>query len=313
MNRRQFIEGSIVTFALGVNMAPEIAKSTFQIKVLKPAELFLPTQMAPSESQILQTPLVYKPGEKAITLLCFGDSNMRGGAEPDAISPADFAAKLAKSQGIGEWTVRNYSRVGDTTEKVKEQLKASLRRQDLQGAFDIWLNVGGNDLKKITDDPQKAKEMQDLAGNPLRNSLKLWPVGRQIIEVIDDYGQSLSEILDLIADYYRGRIRHMVLITPPNFSKASYINTGNIEGVNYKLPLNDPVIKGFAHNISVQLNRQMVRMADQFSLLNPDIPIIGIDTSDFQEDSFGDGEHFNDKGKQLIAERVIERIKPPSS
>lgn len=313
MNRRRFIEGSLATLLITTSNAREIARSITHINGLKPAELFLPTYMGTPESQILQTPLVYKPEEKAITLLCFGDSNMRGGAEPDAVSPAEFAARLAKRQGIGDWTVKNYSRVGDTTEKVKEQLAISLRGEDTKGPFDIWLNVGGNELKKIADDPQKAKDMQALADNPLRNSLKLWPVGRQIIEAIDDYGQKLSEILDLMANYYKGRIRHMVLITTPNFSKASYINTGNIDGVNYKLPLSDPLIKGFAHNISFQLNRQMINMVDQFSSLNPDVPVIGIDISDFDETCFGDGEHFNDRGKQLIAERVIARIKPPSS
>ncbi|HLC88226.1 MAG TPA: SGNH/GDSL hydrolase family protein [Patescibacteria group bacterium] len=280
-------------------------------EVLNIGRLIVPRNSGIARSPVLDSPFVYRPQSESNMLVCFGDSNMTGGVGGEVVSPANWVLDLVQARGIGVWNLKVYAEVGATTARVMDkQLKEAVEDRELiNQRFDVWLNVGGNDMLALVNNAQNAQEIAEMMRNPRRNILRACTFIRDVNNEIEEFGKDFSSLLIKLMQLFPNRINNVVANILPDFSVISAINTGVVNGEVFELSLSNPWIRRLVHNVSLGINNKKIATLETFSKGTRSPAFLAINTFDFPPNYFHGDEHFNDQGKEVLAQRFVDRIR----
>lgn len=294
------------------------------LEILTPANTFASSQAYRNQSQYTERSL------RSNLVVGFGDSNMWGDhVWPPKTAPTSvlsYLQDLVHEEYGAEWAAKNLAVPGYNTEQVKTELVLGKQNIDSvlnsRTGWDIFLNAGGNDFKDILDSPHRAAIIQKLSSDPvsfeaMQNAPELKSIAEDLYKLIQSFGTRFNDLLTTVADTYlknpsskgpKNNLQHITVITAPDFSKTTRVDSSQIGEVVYEYQMQHPLVQKLTQDISIHLNDQMAMAMNQFMMTHPEIPILAINTFDFDNSHFGADQHWNEKGKKTIAERYLSRL-----
>lgn len=251
------------------------------------------------------------PGEENV-LVAFGDSNMIGAGGKDSEgSPVKLFVRGASERwGFSHWHDFNFAHSGATTKAVIEnQLQSPEAREVFNNAeyCDVWINAGGNDLSAVVNTQEEILEVEKLRDDPLSEADILLKYASRMMDNLREFRNNFANLLTALQQDYGPKIRHLVILSVPDFSKASSITSQEIGNESYTLPLTNPFIRDLVRNISERMNNAIFAAAEDLQE-KPHIRVIGLNT--FPISQFGDDQHLTSEAMAAIAGEAVGRIEP---
>lgn len=268
------------------------------------AVLMCPSHLGPTG----QKRLFYSPEQSRKNLLVnIGDSIARGGAGKSPTSPADLIALEINSQPDRSWEVLNLAQVGVTTKEViKHQLldpnlKAVMEDPVVVNA-DFIVHMGVNDIgKRFAGDEAKINRMKsqlaDMDINAIRMALS------ELGEATAGFAEDFKDFLEAAEILFGKKIRHLIVISPPDFSLAPSINS-YANGRVYSFSLDNPLIQILVRE---GCNRLRGKINDLVRGYSP-FPSLTVSTENLNRSHFIGDQHLNEEGNLLIARNFLSRI-----
>lgn len=256
---------------------------------------------------IIKERIVYSQRQSDENLLVnVGDSIARGGSKNDPLSPADLITEEVISTGRN-WKVLNLAQVGVTTrEVIKHQLLDPKLKKLIDDNktvdVDFIVHTGANDIgKSFAGDEGKItrikEQLANLDINAVRNALI------ELGEATANFREDFKDFLEAADILFGRKIRHLIVISPPDFSLAPRINSFT-NGKTHSFQLDNPAIQFLVKEGCRELRRNIaesVRRSSPFPYLM--VPTEGIDRSHFDGD-----QHLNREGNLIIARNFLSRV-----
>lgn len=252
--------------------------------------------------------VIYSPEQSNKNLIVnIGDSIARGGVTPNPVSPADLVANEVNTHPERRWEVLNLAQVGVTTrEVIKHQLldPILIERLNKNGVTDVDLviHTGANDIgKHFAGDEKKIrqlkKQLSTLDASILRTAFtELW-------DAVAKFGEDLNDLLELTHIIFGKKIRHLIVISPPDFSQAPKINS-YIEGKVHSFPLDNPMVQFLVREGCRELREQTDETVRGFSIFNS----LTIPTDEINRSHFIGDQHLNRQGNLIISRNFLSRV-----
>lgn len=243
-------------------------------------------------------------------IIAFGDSNMVGAEGKDrANSPISlFKRKVRDKWGVTDWEDYNIAHSGDTTKLViQNQLSSQQAREAFaKGDFcDVWVNVGGNDFSSVANTPDEFSEVRELGQDPWKHPDYLLKYTPRLLENLDEFRHDFHTLLSTLYELQGPKIKHIVIMSAPDFGKAPSITSQDIGDKKYHIPLDDDFASKIVHNLSIRMNNEMFAAASEFHG-QTGMKIVGIDT--FKDSIFDRDQHLTVEAVAAIADDAFSRV-----
>lgn len=246
-------------------------------------------------------------------LVNIGDSIARGGVDPNPVSPADLiAVSVNQKLGAENWRVLNLAQVGVTTpEVIKHQLldpklAEIMGRSEIVDA-DFIIHTGANDIgKKFAGDEERITRLREKLVNFDFNVVK--SAFDELNAAVESFKEDFVRCLDAINILFGKKIRHLIVISPPDFSQAPRINSYT-NGKVHSFTLDNPVVQWMVKEGCNELKSAIDNTVKDFPLFQS----ITVPTTRIGRLHFEDDQHLNKEGKLVIAKEATNRIIFPNS
>ncbi len=286
--------------ALAVGMHPQRFKDT--------VDLWLPPEESYRSTNFFNETFEYSPHGGNV-IVAFGDSNMVGadGRDRGSSPVVLFKEKVENKWNVDGWEDYNLAQSGYTTQMVIERQVRSYEAKQLfdQGPCDVWVNAGGNDMANVARTLSEVEEIQKLSRDPWASPDILLKYASRMMDKLSEFRRDFSDLLFALDDAYGSQIKHLVVMSVPDFSKAPAIISQEIDDRSYRIPLEDPYIRDLVGNISIRMNNEMFGATEDFQEKRGH-RIIGIDT--FPRSRFKNDQHFTREADEAIALDALNRV-----
>lgn len=274
---------------------------------LSAARLYSPASATFTKSNLFSQTLLYDPARETY-LVCIGDSNMRGGVEKEVVSPAHYFAEIAKTKGWAPITVDNRAMLGANAKEMLAQLKDKVWLGHNKKAFDIWVNISGNQFKGKVSNQEDAENLAEIAKSPDSNLAKFIKFGLETLSELPNYGRDIYSLLQHIERRFADvPIRNMVIWSGLDYSEVPLLYTGHLGIGPQELPTDHPLIHPLVKKASIELNNQAMRASQEFANYSLCNNITAVNLMDLGRFCFKHDEHLNEYGKRIWAQRAIIR------
>lgn len=288
-------------FVSAVASDPEAAWETYKL-IQEPTETY-------RKSPFFGNSLEY-PNAAHNVIIAFGDSNMVGAEGKDrANSPISlFKRKVKEKWGITNWEDYNIAHSGDTTKLV---IANQLQSTQAEAAFskgdscDVWINVGGNDFSSVAATPDEFSEVKKLGQDPWNHPDFLFKYTPRLLDNLDVFRKDFHTLLTTLYEAQGPKIKHIVIMSAPDFGKAPSITSQDVGNEKYHIPLDDDFVSKIVHNLSIRMNNEMFGAAGDFQK-QTGAKIVGIDT--FKDSIFDHDQHLTVEAVAAIADDAFSRV-----
>ncbi len=287
-------------FVSAVASDPEAAWETWKL-IQEPDETY-------RKSPFFGNSLEY-PTSAHNVLIAFGDSNMVGAEGRDrANSPVSLFKRRVKDKWGTDWEDYNIAHSGDTTKLV---IQNQLQSQQAKEAFskgdfcDVWINVGGNDFSSVANTPDEFSEVKELGQDPWRHPDYLLKYTPRLLENLTVFRRDFHTLLSALYEMQGAKIKHIVIMSAPDFGKAPSITSQDVGDKKYHIPLDDDFASKIVHNLSIRMNNEMFGAASEFHG-QTGTKIVGIDT--FKDSIFDRDQHLTVEAVAAIADDAFSRV-----
>lgn len=288
-------------FVSAVASDPEAAWETYRL-IQEPNETY-------RKSPFFGNSLEY-PNAAHNVIIAFGDSNMVGAEGKDrANSPVSlFKRKVKDKWGITNWEDYNIAHSGDTTKLViQNQLQSPQAREAFSkgDSCDVWINVGGNDFSSVAATPDEFSEVKKLGQDPWGHPDFLLKYTPRLLENLNVFRRDFHTLLTTLYEAQGPKIKHLVIMSAPDFGKAPSITSQDVGNEKYHIPLDDDFVSQIVHNLSIRMNNEMFGAASEFHE-QTGMKIVGIDT--FKDSIFDHDQHLTVEAVAAIADDAFSRV-----
>lgn len=258
--------------------------------------------------------IIYTPRQSKNSLLVsIGDSIARGGSGPDPVSPADLIAESVNNSREGRnWRVLNLAQVGVTTSEVIKHQLLDPKLAEIMGRgetldADFIIHTGANDIgKSFAGDEKKVARLKERLVN--FNIGEIQSAFGELGEAIDGFRKDFLRCLDLMNVLFGRKIRHLIVISPPDFSLAPKINS-YASGRTHSFSLDSPLVQLMVKEGCNELKTAIDKTLQNFTAF----PVAVIPTSKIGREHFSEDQHLNHAGKVILAKEVLNKMVFPQS
>ena len=304
---RDAVNAAILGVEYGPDIAFAIGNNPTEFK--ETVDLWIKPDLDYLKAPFFKEPFSYQRDARN-TVLAFGDSNMVGARGNDqSNSPVDLFKDKLKGN-IGEWKVLNFAKSGFTTQMVVDkQLHSREAREVFENTefCDVWVNAGGNDMGNVAFTREEVMEVQKLSIDPWANPEILFKYASRLKDNLRQFGNNFSGLLNALDNEAQGKIKHLAIMSVPDFSRAPSITTQEIGAESYSIPLHNPYLRDLVGNISIRMNNIMFGVTEKFQE-NKGVRIVGIDTYHWSMSKFGKDQHFTQEADYAIAEDAFRKV-----
>lgn len=253
--------------------------------------------------------IIYTPRQSKNSLLVnIGDSIARGGSGPDPVSPADLIAESVNNSREGRnWRVLNLAQVGVTTPEVIKHQLLDPKLAEIMGRGEILdadfiIHTGANDIgKSFAGDEKKVARLKERLVN--FNIGEIQSAFGELGEAIDGFKKDFLRCLDLMNVLFGRKIRHLIVISPPDFSLAPKINS-YASGRTHSFSLDNPLVQLMVREGCSELKTAIDKTLQNFTAF----PVVVIPTNKIGREHFSEDQHLNSSGKIVLAKEVVNRM-----
>lgn len=240
-------------------------------------------------------------------LVSVGDSIARGGTDAHPKSPADFIAEAVNATGNRRWEVLKLAEAGATTKEIiikqllAEDLQAKIKSKDVLD-IDFIIHTGANDIgKSLAGDEEKITKLKEQLSNWDIPALKgtLEDLGEAVTSFKEDFKEFLKTLHALAGQ----KVRHLIILSPPDFSQAPRINI-SINRKIYSFSLDNPIAQFMVREGCNELRNGINETLRGFS----GFPVFTVPTDEINRSHFVNDQHLTPEGNQLIARNFLSRV-----
>lgn len=265
------------------------------------------------DSSAYSSQIKFEPTLVKNRVIAFGDSNMIGAwGDRNNAPPALVSNQMNEKKIYGEWKkedVKNFAQYRATTHQVKQYQLHSQEAQkavmEWEGEVDFWFNVSPNNFRELVQTEEDARQLILLAKDPLQ--WRTLDIVDRAHHIAKEAGKDFYDLLAEFTKIYKGKIRHLIIVAPSDFSNAPSINfdTGDRK---FRLPLNNKWTNLMVYNASLRLANEITAAVDFYRKKYPKISSHAVKTFGFTREQFGADEHYSRNGDDQIAADVLSRV-----
>lgn len=297
---------------LSYEYGPEVAEAVVSHpgQSIEAFKLWKGPDRAYERSHVFTDNLKYEQGS-ANNIIGFGDSNLVGpGGTNWRESPIILYKDLAvQKKGVTDWQDFNCAKGGSTTDRIIREQVPSQRAMDGFGmgvGCDVWVNAGGNDVANLVHNVQDVEELRRLTQNPFADMDLLFKYTGRIEDNIQNFEENFLSLLHAIYKPYEPQIRQFVVMSMPDFGRASSIITQEFNGGAYVIDLKSSAIRRLIGNISVLMNNAIFKSVERFQQETGSW-VVGIDATKHGISDFSSNQHYSESACREIAQTALSR------